>query len=260
MAFFRNANADYLGITSATGPVFRQNFQTLLALLSKHFEQHPFLLGESISIADFAFYGTFYGHLSRDPIPSSILKTTAPLVWEWVERINGLGRFAGREVERWDEEDRSFVSDYGSQRTADDVPSTVSAVAKLLLHDHLPILSSTVSATIQYLKEQPSTSEPIFLHRFLDHHPFTISGSSDTGADKAVGSHALRTHAIWMLQRIIDRTYSTTEQRKAADSWMLEVGGEEMLEGWRRCVQEWEEYEWRVGREENKICAYPPTA
>lgn len=260
MAFFRNANADYLGITPVTGPVFRQNFQTLLKLLSKHFEQHPFLLGESISLADFAFYGTFYAHLSRDPIPSYILKTTAPLVWEWVERISGLGRYAGREVERWDEEDRSFVSDYGSHRTADDVPPTMSAVAKLLLHDHLPILSSTVSATIQYLKDQPSTSEPIFLPRFLDHHPFTISGSSDPGADKAVGSHALRTHAVWMLQRIIDRTCRTTERRQAADSWMLEVGGEKMLEVWRRCVQEWEECGWRVGRKDNKIYAFSSTA
>jgi len=103
-----------------TGPIFRQNFQFLLARLSAKCEHHPVLLGSTVSLTDFPPYGPFYAHLSRDLIPSNIIRTTAPLVWEWVERINGLGRFASKDVERWNHDSGSFKVDYSSPSTPED--------------------------------------------------------------------------------------------------------------------------------------------
>ncbi|KAL9138596.1 MAG: hypothetical protein Q9175_000169 [Cornicularia normoerica] len=112
--FFREVGATHLGITPERGQLFRKNFESLLSLLSAHFERQPFLLGSSVSLADFAFMGPFYAHLSRDPIPPFMIKTTAPLVWEWVERVTGLGRLAGRDFGRWDAEKGNFPSVYGA--------------------------------------------------------------------------------------------------------------------------------------------------
>jgi len=63
----------------------------------------------------------------------------------------------------------------------------MTAVAKLLLLDYLPVLGDIVSQRIMYLQKQPQTIEPLLLPRFLDHHPFTILGSLDPHAEQAAG-------------------------------------------------------------------------
>lgn len=63
-----------------------------------------------------------------------MIKTTAPLVWEWVERVTGLGRLAGRDFGRWDAEKGNFTSVYAAQsefEVGDEIPAIAAAVAKL---------------------------------------------------------------------------------------------------------------------------------
>ncbi|KAI7236898.1 hypothetical protein KC330_g3512 [Hortaea werneckii] len=86
-----------LGVSEATSPALEWQFHELLKLMESHFDQYPFLLGDEISLADFAFWGSFGPHLGRDPVPSFIIKTEAPGVWEWIERW--------RSEILWDEED-----------------------------------------------------------------------------------------------------------------------------------------------------------
>ena len=202
--------------------------------------------------------GPFYAHLSRDPIPSFLIKTSAPLVWEWVERVSSLGRYAGKDVERWDAEKGAFMSDYGAQsefEKADEVPATATAIARLLILDFLPILINAVAKTTEHLNAQPPNGKPLYLPRFLEHHTFNISASSAPGAERGTGSAALQTHPVWMVQRIIDRTYSTAEQKEAANVWIMDVGGDSVLKDWQDCVGNWVGSEWCVGREENKLIA-----
>ena len=84
-----------LGVCAATAPALEWQFRELLRLMTALLERHPFLLGRQVSVADFAFFGPFHAHLTRDPVPGFIIQTEAPVVFEWVERVRGLQRYAG---------------------------------------------------------------------------------------------------------------------------------------------------------------------
>ncbi len=50
-------------------------------------EKRSFLLGSRPTLADFSFFGPFFGHFSQDPVSATILRDTAPSVYEWVARV-----------------------------------------------------------------------------------------------------------------------------------------------------------------------------
>lgn len=92
-SFFREVGATHLSIATIIEPLFGKTSEPLFSLLSAHLERHPFLPDSTVSLADFAFMGPFHAQFSRGPIPSIMIKTTAPLVWGLVERVTGLGKF-----------------------------------------------------------------------------------------------------------------------------------------------------------------------
>jgi len=57
-------------------------------VLDEHFLHHPYLLGGRPSAADFGLMAGLYAHLSRDPVPSALMKSRAPNVYRWTERMN----------------------------------------------------------------------------------------------------------------------------------------------------------------------------
>lgn len=67
------------------------SYLEFLAELSAHLEQHAFMLGDKPSLADFGLMAPLYAHLGRDPLPHFLMKTKAPRVADWVERMNGGG-------------------------------------------------------------------------------------------------------------------------------------------------------------------------
>lgn len=77
-----------LGVTPAVIPAMEASYTELLAALEQHFQQHPYLLGGRPSIADFGMMAPLYAHLARDPVPAFLMKTTAPSVFRWTERMN----------------------------------------------------------------------------------------------------------------------------------------------------------------------------
>jgi glutathione S-transferase len=77
-----------LGVTPAVIPAMEASYAELLAALEQHFQQHPYLLGGRPSIADFGMMAPLYAHLARDPVPAFLMKTTAPSVFRWTERMN----------------------------------------------------------------------------------------------------------------------------------------------------------------------------
>lgn len=77
-----------LGVTEAVIPAMESSYAGLLAVLDAHFQQHPYLLGGRPSIADFGMMAPLYAHLARDPVPAFLMKTTAPNVFRWTERMN----------------------------------------------------------------------------------------------------------------------------------------------------------------------------
>lgn len=77
-----------LGVTEAVIPALEASYGELLAVLDAHFQAHPYLLGGRPSLADFGLMAPLYAHLARDPVPALLMKTTAPSVFRWTERMN----------------------------------------------------------------------------------------------------------------------------------------------------------------------------
>lgn len=77
-----------LGVTTEVMPAMEASYAELLAVLEQHLQNHPYLLGGRPSIADFGMMASLFAHLGRDPVPASLMKTTAPSVFRWTERMN----------------------------------------------------------------------------------------------------------------------------------------------------------------------------
>lgn len=77
-----------LGVTPAVIPAMEDSYHELLAVLEAHFRLHPYLLGGRPSLADFGMMAPLYAHLARDPVPALLMRTVAPNVARWTERMN----------------------------------------------------------------------------------------------------------------------------------------------------------------------------
>lgn len=77
-----------LGVTEAVIPAMEASYRELLAVLEAHFRLHPYLLGGRPSLADFGLIAPLCAHLARDPVPAQLMRTEAPSVARWTERMN----------------------------------------------------------------------------------------------------------------------------------------------------------------------------
>ena len=77
-----------LGVTSEVIPAMEDSYKELLGLLEAHFRVHPYLMGGRPGLADFGMMAPLYAHLARDPVPGFLMRTTAPNVARWTERMN----------------------------------------------------------------------------------------------------------------------------------------------------------------------------
>ena len=77
-----------LGVNEQTREAVDAWFDTLLEILSRHFQHNRFLLGDRATIADFALLGPMYAHLGRDPVPAARMRERAPRVMAWLHEAN----------------------------------------------------------------------------------------------------------------------------------------------------------------------------
>lgn len=109
-----------LGVTPEVIPAMEESYAELLAVLEAHFRVYPYLLGGRPSVADFGMMAPLYAHLARDPVPALLMRTTAPNVARWTERMNVA------------EIPDSDYPDPGGDYPADDaIPATLEAVLKV---------------------------------------------------------------------------------------------------------------------------------
>lgn len=80
--------ASAFGVTPETFETVEKSYAEFLSLYEAHLTDSYFLLGNAPTIADYGLFNPLYAHLARDPAPSHLMKTTAPRVWSWVERMN----------------------------------------------------------------------------------------------------------------------------------------------------------------------------
>ena len=80
-----------LGVTPRTAAQIESDYLALLRLFDQHLQACPYLLGGAPTLGDFAFFGTLYAHLDRDPASGAILRRQAPRVGQWIDRLRAGG-------------------------------------------------------------------------------------------------------------------------------------------------------------------------
>lgn len=116
-----------LGVDAEAIPAMEESYAELLAVLEAHFRAHPYLLGGRPSLADFGMMAPLYAHLARDPVPGFLMRTTAPYVARWTERMNDPA------IVDSDYPDRS-----GEYPRDDAIPETLEAVLRTVFEHWTP--------------------------------------------------------------------------------------------------------------------------
>lgn len=75
------------GVNDRTRGHVEQGYFNALSAMSEILKTRPFLLGTKPSLADFGMMAPMFRHFSQDPEPEEIMRTEAPLVYEWVARM-----------------------------------------------------------------------------------------------------------------------------------------------------------------------------
>ena len=88
----------FVGSNERTQPTIEASFKLALGLIEAHLQTRPYLLGGRPAMADFGLWGQFY-EAATDPTPGAIMRTSAPKVMAWVQRM--LAPKAEGEFEPW---------------------------------------------------------------------------------------------------------------------------------------------------------------
>lgn len=189
-----------LGITQDTIPAIERSYEDFLDAFSAHLSEHPFLFGDRPSLADFSFYGPLYAHLYRDPASGEIMKSRAPKVAAWVERL--------------------LSGDYaqGELLNGDVIPHTLNPLLNQHFAEHLPVLLATNELLEQWAKDQTAGTD---VPRALGTVPFSIEG--------AEGQIIARTFSLFRLQAAMDIYHGLSKADKAVADSLLEATGGQAL-------------------------------
>ncbi len=76
----------HVGSSPETAPLIEGSFTRLLSLLDALLSKRPYLFGGRPSLADFGLAGQL-AQLNSDPTPGTLLRTQAPNVVKWLERM-----------------------------------------------------------------------------------------------------------------------------------------------------------------------------
>ena len=130
-----------LGVTAETIPAIDAHTDDMLAALDRHFAEHPFLLGERLSLADCALMGPLYAHLYLDQVTRKKLYDEAINLCMWIERCNRpvpeqMGEF--------------FNGRY---------PETLDAVLRLIGQDAAPLLTALEAGFNEWAAANAKASE-----------------------------------------------------------------------------------------------------
>jgi glutathione S-transferase len=192
---------ELFGIDENTGPAIEEAYEEFLRTLNEHFRDCDFLFGSRPSIADFSFFGGLYAVLNRDPLSGRLMRSIAPRVAHWVERMREPKPRTG-----------DFLPD-------DLVPPTLNPILRAIFGDQFPVLHDTVERVKLWSRDNPGVAFP----KTIGEHEFELRGRK--------GVRRVYPYPQWMLQRVIDFYRSLNrEQRAAADVLIRDVGGIEHVQ------------------------------
>lgn len=129
-----------LGVTPAVIPAMEESYRELLAVLEAHFRLHPYLLGGRPSLADFGMMAPLYAHLARDPVPALLMRTIAPNVARWTERMNSPAII-----------DSDYADDSGAYPSDNAIPASLEDVLRVAFSHWAPGLAADAAQFEQWL-------------------------------------------------------------------------------------------------------------
>jgi glutathione S-transferase len=190
--------AEALGAEPHMHEAIESSYRNLLAELDAHFAVTPYLLGTRPSIGDFGLIGPLYAHQYRDPASGELMRSCAPQVVNWVERMQHPPQ----------PQTGDFMPD-------DAVPATLLPVLRRMMREQLPVLDSTANLLRQWIAQHPDEQR---IPRALGYLPFELDGKQ--------GRRMVGPYSLWMLQRARDayRSFNVAD-REHADRLLASVGG-----------------------------------
>lgn len=81
----------FVGVTEKTRDAHERWFHHVLDILQAHFSESRYVLGDVITVADYALFGPFFPHFARDPVPARVVRDRAPLVMAWLHEVTAAG-------------------------------------------------------------------------------------------------------------------------------------------------------------------------
>jgi glutathione S-transferase len=190
-----------LGITEKTIPEIERWYeQEFLVDFNTHLSQHDFLLGDAPCIGDFGFYGPLYAHLYRDPQSGELMKSLAPNVVKWVERMKDASEVKGDFLEN------------------DEIPETLFPILKHLFKCQWPVLKDTSERLTKWFKENGDSAVMTDVPRRLGMHLFKVGNVEE--------ERLVLPYSLWMMQRPLNYYQSlSTEEQKTLEPLLQQVDG-----------------------------------
>jgi glutathione S-transferase len=189
----------FLGANDETGPAIEVQTHELLARLSSHFEQHDYLLGSRMSVADCALMGTFYGHFFNDLVPRRLLLETAAPVVGWIERSNFPSPGAP-----------------GSWFEDDEIPEALMDVLSVMGRTAVPLFTATIDAVEAWVDAHPEEAAT----------PPRVVGEVSADCDGVAIKRVAMPYTLWMIDRVLelygsfdDATRGRIDARLAGTGW-----------------------------------------
>jgi len=200
------------GVSPETIPVIESAYLELLELLQAHLSAAPYLLGGRPSLADYGLIAPLYGHLSRDPHPSTLMKQRAHRVFCWTERMNSRNA-----------EHDSISAGSGDFFEHDEIPDSLKAILRHAAEDLVPETEATARFLDEWLEAQDDIEEGAVLERGLGLCRFEFRGTSINALAQP--------YRIFLLQRLQDACNAMpTDDRRSIAELLEEIGLGRLLE------------------------------
>ncbi|MEM8768730.1 MAG: glutathione S-transferase family protein [Pseudomonadota bacterium] len=190
-----------LGVTAETIPAIDAHTDAMLAALDAHFAEHPFLLGERMSLADCTLMGPLYAHLYLDRVTRKKLYDDALQVCMWIERCN---RPVPGQMGEW------FKGNY---------PDTLKNVLSLIGADAAPLLRSLEDVYAEWCASNATPGEKA---------PRGITQYKSTLRNVPFAA-AVRTYVAWKTQRLRSRHAADDAETQRQNREVLAAAGCEAL-------------------------------
>lgn len=183
-----------LGIARETIPAIERSYEELLDILEAHFMLNPYILGGRPSDADFGLMAPLFAHLGRDPYPCTLMKSRAPNVFRWTERMNLPDIFDGE----FADVDASYPRD-------DSIPETLEPLLTHIFKDWGPELLATADLYNAWVKGNPSLKPGDLVSAQRDRRVHPTLGNISFALGRQNLQCAAAPQTLWHFDKVLRR-------------------------------------------------------